>query len=47
MIAGDVIVAVYYDSNYVSASSVVSTWNEEMYVGCSGFDLKGIRIFLC
>ena len=46
MIAVDVIVAVYYDWNYVFDSSVVSTWNEEMYVGCLGFDLKGIIIFL-
>ena len=41
------IIAAYFDLNYVSVSSVVSTWNEEMYMGCLGRELKGIRIVLC
>ena len=45
MIAVDVILALYFDSNYVSNSSVVSTCNVEMYVGYLVFDLKCIRIF--
>ena len=46
MIAVEVILALYFDLTYVSNSSVVSTCNVEMYVGCLIFDSKGIRIFV-
>ena len=46
MIAADVIVALYFDSNCVSDSSVVSTCNGKMYVGYPIFDSKGIRVFV-
>ena len=37
----------WHESNYVSNKFVVSTWKDEMYVGCLRYEIKSIRIFLC